>query len=53
MDGGQDGECGKNTLIRKDGRVVNLSGKNSVPVTVGDVFRIETPGGGGYGVAAK
>jgi len=30
-------------------RVVNLGGKNSVTVAAGDILRILTPGGGGYG----
>ncbi|KAJ3360425.1 hypothetical protein GGF31_003243 [Allomyces arbusculus] len=51
--GGQDGERGMNLLIKgKDGRVVNLGGKNSVHVEPGDVVRICTPGGGGYGAVA-
>ena len=54
--GGGDGARGRNTLLRRDGsggkaRVVNLGGKASVAVAAGDVLRIETPGGGGYGGA--
>ena len=30
-------------------RVVNLGGKNSVTVAAGDILRILSPGGGGYG----
>jgi 5-oxoprolinase (ATP-hydrolysing) len=30
-------------------RVVNLGGKNSVSVAAGDILRILSPGGGGYG----
>jgi len=30
-------------------RVVNLGGKNSVTVAAGDILRIRSPGGGGYG----
>jgi 5-oxoprolinase (ATP-hydrolysing) len=29
--------------------VVNLGGKNSVSVAAGDILRILSPGGGGYG----
>lgn len=47
--GGADGLRGSNTLQRaEDGRRVNLSGKSSVFVEAGDVFELETPGGGGY-----
>ncbi|TPX54022.1 hypothetical protein PhCBS80983_g06072 [Powellomyces hirtus] len=48
--GGHDGQPGRNTLIRKDGRCVNFGGKNVADVHVGDRVRIETPGGGGWGI---
>ncbi|XP_070575126.1 5-oxoprolinase-like isoform X2 [Ptychodera flava] len=51
MKGGEPGKAGKNYLIYNDGRVVNLGGKTSVDVQAGDVFQLQTPGGGGYGVA--
>ena len=35
--------------MTKDGRTLNLGGKCSVPVQPGDMFRLQTPGGGGYG----
>jgi 5-oxoprolinase (ATP-hydrolysing) len=47
--GGEPGQRGRNLVIRADGRVVSLGGKNEVPVGPGDRLRIETPGGGGYG----
>jgi 5-oxoprolinase (ATP-hydrolysing) len=47
--GGNDGARGVNSLRRVNGEVVDLGGKNSVQVSAGDVLRIETPGGGGYG----
>ncbi len=50
LNGGSPGERGRNTFIRADGRKVNLGGKNEVKAMVGDRLRIETPGGGGYGV---
>lgn len=49
--GGDEGAKGKNLLIYKDGIVVNLGSKNTVQVQGGDVFHLETPGGGGYGKA--
>jgi len=46
--GGQDGKKGKNTLISK-GCKINLSSKVNIMAEPGDILRIETPGGGGYG----
>jgi 5-oxoprolinase (ATP-hydrolysing) len=63
--GGKDGKTGENALLvlekgaadddddddgeRTKRRVVNLGGKNSVSVAAGDILRILSPGGGGYG----
>jgi len=47
--GGGAAKRGVNLLRKADGRQVNLGGKNSVDVDKGDVVRILTPGGGGYG----
>lgn len=52
LQGGDDGSRGVNTLIRCDGRKLNLGGKNTVQVSSGDRLVIQTPGGGGYGVPA-
>lgn len=49
MAGGQPGKVGINRVERADGRVEMLDHIGSVPVEPGDVFVIETPGGGGYG----
>ena len=49
--GGAPGACGRNWVERSDGAVVELSGTDSIQVEDGDVFVIETPGGGGYGPA--
>ena len=49
MAGGQPGACGENRVERVDGRVERLRHIGSVEMTAGDVFVIETPGGGGYG----
>jgi 5-oxoprolinase (ATP-hydrolysing) len=43
------GKCGKNTLIRRDGGVIGVGGQAELKLKCGDVFVIETPGGGGYG----
>ena len=54
MNGGEDGDAGRNTLVRAlDGREVNLGNKNSVEVRAGDLLRIATPGGGGFGSKPK
>ncbi|WP_440948427.1 hydantoinase B/oxoprolinase family protein [Methanosarcina sp. T3] len=49
LNGGMPGECGKNTLIRRDGNVITVEGQAEIKLKKGDVFAIETPGGGGYG----
>ncbi|QDT65445.1 hydantoinase B/oxoprolinase family protein [Calycomorphotria hydatis] len=49
LEGGKPGDLGRNTLIRSDGEVTDLGGKFQKRVEAGDVLRIETPGGGGYG----
>jgi N-methylhydantoinase B/oxoprolinase/acetone carboxylase alpha subunit len=48
LSGGHDGEPGKNLLIR-GGRRIGVASKARFEVEPGDVLRIETPGGGGYG----
>jgi len=47
--GGAPGALGHNWVERADGEVVELSGTDSIEMNPGDVFVIETPGGGGYG----
>ena len=47
--GGRPGRPGHNYLIRAGGSVEGLSGTDHRTVNPGDVFVIETPGGGGYG----
>jgi len=49
LDGGGDGILGKNWVERSDGMVEELGGTATVEMQPGDVFVIETPGGGGYG----
>jgi 5-oxoprolinase (ATP-hydrolysing) len=49
MAGGADGALGRNSVERKDGSVVTLGGTDKAEMRPGDVFVIETPGGGGYG----
>jgi len=48
--GGASGALGINRIERADGRTEVLTHIGSVPMQPGDVFVIETPGGGGFGV---
>jgi 5-oxoprolinase (ATP-hydrolysing) len=49
MAGGKPGAVGRNWVRRPGGSVVELGGCDRVEMSAGDVFVIETPGGGGYG----
>ena len=51
MAGGAAGQLGINRVERADGRCEPLGHIGSVEMAPGDVFVIETPGGGGYGQA--
>src|SRR3546814_19962747 len=51
--GGEPGGRGRNTVIRADGRRESLKGSDETEMQAGDVFLIETPGGGGYGKTAE
>ncbi|MCK4363780.1 MAG: hydantoinase B/oxoprolinase family protein, partial [Candidatus Aminicenantes bacterium] len=46
--GGKNGKKGKNTLLSKEKKIA-LNSKVNIKVLPGDVLRVETPGGGGYG----
>ncbi|MBL24737.1 MAG: 5-oxoprolinase [Rhodospirillaceae bacterium] len=47
--GGGDGEVGRNWVERADGSRLEMTGTDSTEMRPGDVFVVETPGGGGYG----
>jgi len=47
--GGGDGQCGKNSVRRKDGTIEELQGCDQTVVEAGDTIIIQTPTGGGYG----
>jgi 5-oxoprolinase (ATP-hydrolysing) len=47
--GGQPGALGRHWIEHPDGTLTPMRGCDSVPVRPGDVFVIQTPGGGGYG----
>lgn len=46
--GGEEGRKGRNVLTR-DGKEIELPSKTTYELLKGDIIRIETPGGGGYG----
>ena len=53
MEGGGEGGLGVNLIKRKCGTVVNIGGKATTNLGVGDMLMILTPGGGGYGVEGE
>jgi 5-oxoprolinase (ATP-hydrolysing) len=48
---GEPGQCGRNAVERADGRVDLLAGNDQAQMQPGDIFLMQTPGGGGYGRA--
>jgi N-methylhydantoinase B/oxoprolinase/acetone carboxylase alpha subunit len=52
MAGGEAGSLGLNYVEYQNGNIEVLKNTASVTMQPGDVFVIETPGGGGYGNAA-
>ena len=50
LQGARPGQCGRNTLIRQ-GEEQELPGKTTLDLQAGDILRIATPGGGGWGAA--
>jgi 5-oxoprolinase (ATP-hydrolysing) len=52
LNGGQPGAVGRNWVERANGSREEFGGTEEVTLQTGDVFVIETPGAGGYGVAA-
>ncbi|MCH7864069.1 MAG: hydantoinase B/oxoprolinase family protein, partial [Proteobacteria bacterium] len=51
LKGGEAGAPGRNRVERSDGQVEELGPTDSTAMNPGDVFVIETPGGGGFGKA--
>ncbi|MDH5577519.1 MAG: hydantoinase B/oxoprolinase family protein [Betaproteobacteria bacterium] len=49
MAGGAPGAPGRNYVLRADGSRVALGPTDRTEMAAGDVFVVETPGGGGYG----
>jgi 5-oxoprolinase (ATP-hydrolysing) len=52
LQGGQPGAVGRNWVERANGMREDFGGTAEVAMQAGDVFVIETPGAGGYGVAS-
>ena len=50
VQGGSPGECGREWLERKDGSIEKLKGNDSCNVDVDDLFIMQTPSGGGFGI---
>ena len=51
MAGGLPAQVGRNRVERIDGSIEELGGADQAEMNPGDVFVIETPGGGGFGKA--
>ena len=49
LDGGEPAVPGRNSVVRVDGTTEIFGATASVSVEPGDIFVIETPGGGGFG----
>ncbi len=49
LHGGEPGALGRHWIEHPDGSVTRMDGCDTATVAPGDVFVIETPGGGGYG----
>jgi 5-oxoprolinase (ATP-hydrolysing) len=49
MAGGEPGRLGRHWVEHPDGTTTEMAGCDSATLAAGDVFVIETPGGGGYG----
>ncbi|MFN8551020.1 MAG: hydantoinase B/oxoprolinase family protein [Candidatus Obscuribacterales bacterium] len=53
MQGGECGAKGLNYAIKRDGKRIDLGATATIDLEEGDVFVIETPGGGGFGTAPR
>tara|TARA_A100001037_G_scaffold303487_1_gene337629 strand:- start:9299 stop:10903 length:1605 start_codon:yes stop_codon:yes gene_type:complete len=49
LQGGFPGKKGKNSVLKKDGKRIKCKGKQRLYLEKGDIIRLETPGGGGWG----
>jgi N-methylhydantoinase B len=53
LNSGEAGKVGRNYIQRRDGSEENLGSTATVEMQPGDIFVVETPGGGGFGVGEK
>ena len=53
MAGGENGQAGRQQVLRTDGSTVKLQPIDGCEMTVGDRLIVETPGGGGYGEKSR
>ena len=53
LEGGNSGEVGKTSILRKDGSIEVLGSCDQREVAAGDAIVVETPGGGGWGVRSE
>ena len=53
MGGGAPGECGRNWVERTDGSREEMTAMDKRSVAAGDVFVLQTPTGGGFGLAKE
>ncbi|WP_416897194.1 MAG: hydantoinase B/oxoprolinase family protein [Minwuia sp.] len=51
LDGGENGETGKNWVERKNGETLELEGRAMAELDAGDAIVISTPSGGGFGAS--
>jgi 5-oxoprolinase (ATP-hydrolysing) len=49
MAGGEPGEAGRNYVLRVNAERMELGPFDQTEMAAGDVFVVESPGGGGYG----
>jgi N-methylhydantoinase B len=49
LNGGAEGARGSNSILHANGEIQQVAGKCNFQANAGDVVRIETPGGGGWG----
>jgi 5-oxoprolinase (ATP-hydrolysing) len=53
QEGGEAGEVGGTSILRKDGSIEALNSCDQRDVAAGDIIVVETPGGGGWGVKGE
>ncbi len=49
LNGGESGRAGKQYIQKPDGKIIELKSVDGYSIEAGDVFVIQTPGGGGFG----